>query len=196
MSGDEIFDTELIYWNYLQGRFLVDFLATVPFDTIGYLITRQRISILPLFSLLKLIRVTRLGRIIEKMNVKKDLKLMLKLAQLIFFLIMYIHCLGCVWFLIVNTEGTDNVWVPPLESLVTDEDFVKMFDEGNTITYRYLISVYYSILLLTCNDITPVGNWRILFCTSAVTLGAIINANIFGNMALIIQNMNQQNSEF
>ena len=92
LSGDEIFDKEIIYWNYLKGRFLIDILATVPFDNIVFLITKTRSAILPLFSLLKLIRVTRLGRIIEKMNVKEHLKLMMKLSQLIFFLIMYIHC--------------------------------------------------------------------------------------------------------
>ena len=40
LSGDEVFDKKIIFWNYLQGRFMVDFLATVPFDNIGYAITR------------------------------------------------------------------------------------------------------------------------------------------------------------
>lgn len=104
MNGDEIFDTDKIKWNYLKGRFLIDFLSTIPFDNIGYLITRKKSPLLPLFSLLKLIRVTRLARIIERMNAKEHVKLMMKLAQLIFFLIMYIHCLACVWFLIVNQK--------------------------------------------------------------------------------------------
>ena len=179
MSGDEIFDKEMIKWNYLQGRFFIDILATVPLENIGMIFTEEKSTILPLFSLLKLIRVTRLGRIIEKMNVKKHIKLMMKLAQLIFFLIMYIHCLACVWYLIVSIE---EQWIPPLEGIDPNADLF-----SSSTVHRYLISVYYSILLITCNDITPVGQWKILFCTSAVTLGAIINANIFGNMALIIQ---------
>ena len=85
----------------MKGRFTIDLLATVPFDTIVYAITLQKNEILPLFSLLKLIRVTRLGRIIERMDVKEDIKLMMKLAQIIFFLIMYIHIIACVWYLIV-----------------------------------------------------------------------------------------------
>ena len=67
-------------------------MSTVPFDNITYALTRQRISILPLFSLLKLIRITRLGRIIERMNVREHVKLMMKLSQIIFMLIMFIHC--------------------------------------------------------------------------------------------------------
>ena len=188
LSGDEIFDKEIIKWNYLKGRFLIDILATVPFDNIVFLITKTRSAILPLFSLLKLIRVTRLGRIIEKMNVKEHIKLMMKLSQLIFFLIMYIHCQACVWYLIVNQEQN---WVPPLDGISPDNF---LFDDS--LSRKYLICVYYSILLLTCNDITPVGEWKIFFCTSAITLGAIINADIFGTMALIIQNLNIKNTEF
>lgn len=79
-SGEEIMDKQMIIWNYLSGRFFIDLMATIPFDSIAYAITREKSAILPLFSLLKLIRVTRLGRIIEKMNVKEDIKLAMKLA--------------------------------------------------------------------------------------------------------------------
>jgi len=111
-SGEEILDKQTIVWNYLTGRFFIDLMATIPFDSIAFAITRKRSEILPLFSLLKLIRVTRLGRIIEKMNVKEDTKLAMKLAQIIFFLIMYIHILGCVWYKIVKT---DESWQAPLD---------------------------------------------------------------------------------
>ena len=80
LSGDEIFDKKIIFWTYMKGRFIVDFLATVPFDNLTYAITRKESSFLPLFSLLKLIRVTRLGRIIERMNVREHIKLMMKLS--------------------------------------------------------------------------------------------------------------------
>lgn len=183
LSGDEIFDKKTIRDNYLKGRFIIDLLATVPFDTIVFSITQQKNEILPLFSLLKLIRVTRLGRIIERMNVKEDIKLLIKLSQIIFFLIMYIHIIACVWYLIVQT---DKIWVAPLESIDPNNDLF-----NTSTTHRYLISVYYSLLLLTQNDITPKGLYKILFCASANTLGAIINAHVFGNMALVIQNLNQ-----
>lgn len=188
LSGDEVFDKKVIFWTYLKGRFIVDFMATVPFDNITYAITRQRISILPLFSLLKLIRITRLGRIIERMNVREHIKLMMKLSQIIFMLIMFIHCQACAWFYIVSLSKD---WTAPLDGIDPNNDLY-----NDSTARKYLISVYYSILLLTCNDITPKGQWKIFFCASAVTLGAIINSIIFGNMALIIQNLNQKNSEF
>lgn len=35
VSGDEIFDTRMIAKRYLMGRFIIDFLSTVPFDNIA-----------------------------------------------------------------------------------------------------------------------------------------------------------------
>jgi len=101
---------------------------------------------------------------------------------------MFIHCQACTWYLIVSVE---EEWVPPTEGIDPDADFF-----SSSLLHKYLTSIYYSILLLTCNDITPVGVDKIFFCFSAIFLGAIINANIFGNMALIIQNLNIKNTEF
>ena len=32
--------------------------------------------------------------------------------KLVFFLVMYLHCLACIWFLIVKQ---DQNWMPPLD---------------------------------------------------------------------------------
>ena len=69
-TGDEIFDPKRIAREYLQSRFIIDFISTVPFDNIALMITQTRSPTLQLFTLLKLFRVTRLSRIIERMNVK------------------------------------------------------------------------------------------------------------------------------
>ena len=50
--------------------------------------------------------------------------------------------------------------------------------------------------MLTGNDITPKGTFSIAFVGFSMTLGAIINANIFGNMALIISDLNRKSQEF
>ena len=35
ITGDEVFDKMQIAKNYLRGRFIIDFLSTVPFDNIA-----------------------------------------------------------------------------------------------------------------------------------------------------------------
>ena len=65
---------------YLKLRFWVDLIASIPFDTISLLFFSSNSgSMLQLFSLLKLTRVLRLGKIIAIMRVKDDIKLSLRL---------------------------------------------------------------------------------------------------------------------
>lgn len=44
------------------------------------------------------------------MNVKLDVKMILRLARLFFFMVLYIHINSCIWFMIVKD---DQIWVPP-----------------------------------------------------------------------------------
>lgn len=79
ITGDEITDLNIIRKNYFRGRFALDFLSTIPFDNLLYLFIGVKNQYLALFSLLKLFRVTRLGRIIARLNVSEDTKNLLKL---------------------------------------------------------------------------------------------------------------------
>jgi hypothetical protein len=45
---------------------------------------------------------------------------------------------------------------------------------------------------MTGNDITPIGMYQITISAFGIILGALINANIFGNMALIIGDLNMK----
>lgn len=78
-TGDEVFDPKRTSKEYLKSRFTIDLLSTIPIDTIVFMFTSTKSATLRLSSLLKLVRVTRLGRIIARMNVKQDLKNAMKL---------------------------------------------------------------------------------------------------------------------
>ncbi len=52
------------------------------------------------------------------------------------------------------------------------------------------------MLLTTGNDIIPYGNFQIAFGGIIILIGAVIEANIFGNMALIIGDLNQKDADF
>ena len=111
-TGDEIFDEFLIAKNYCFGRFWLDILSTLPFEVI--------INWLPikisapehykLVSCLKLFRILRLGRLINYINSTQDFKMILRLIKLCFFLVLYIHIFGCMWFFFNKISGKQ--WVP------------------------------------------------------------------------------------
>lgn len=46
------------------------------------------------------------------------------------------------------------------------------------------------------NDIFPVGDLQVFFVVLSNTVGAIINANILGNMAVLIQDLNKKTDAF
>lgn len=69
-TGDEIFTVKRTALRYIKSaRFTMDLLSTIPFDTIGFVITRQKTPALQLFALLKLARVSRITAIISRLNV-------------------------------------------------------------------------------------------------------------------------------
>jgi hypothetical protein len=67
-----------------------------------------------LFGALKLIRVTRLGRIIRGLSVDRTVKGYLKLFKLMFMLTLYVHCVGCLWYYMCKST---MLWVPPADSI-------------------------------------------------------------------------------
>ena len=79
----------------------------------------------------------------------------LKLGKLIFFLILFLHCLGCVWFFIAKQN---KEWIPPLDYVWIQTD---IYDEG--VFYQYIISLYHAILMLGGNDVGPRGSFQLSF---------------------------------
>ena len=109
----------------------------------GFFIPDENQTLLQMFGLLKLVWILRLGRLITYLNLRQDFKLSLKFVRLIFFLILYLHLTGCVWFFIARQ---DEQWLDPgiyAESSLT----------------QYLLSLYNALLMLAGNDIGPIGNF-------------------------------------
>jgi hypothetical protein len=118
-DGEENTDQKQIAKSYLQGSFSIDFLSTIPMDDIASLFLEPEIADkFALFGALKLIRVTRLTRIIRGLSVDRQSKGKLKLFKLMFMLCLYVHCVGCLWFYL---NKIDMTWVPPQDSIYSDE---------------------------------------------------------------------------
>ena len=96
--------------------------------------------------------------------------------------------MACLWFIIVDYN---KIWKPPLDYIDPKADLYV-----DTVSHKYWQSMYHSVLLLTGNDIIPRGTLQVAFVTIVITAGAMINANIFGNMALIISELNKKTAEF
>lgn len=100
-TGDEIQSPKKIAINYLKFRFHVDLISTIPFEVVLPLLfsgNTFNFSDFKFLSMIKLLRVLRLGKLINFMNTTDDVKLTMRLFKMCFFLVLYLHITGCCWY--------------------------------------------------------------------------------------------------
>ena len=85
----------------------------------------------------------------------------------------------------------DDEWIPPLDYVLITTDLY-----GRDSLYKYLISIYHSVLVLTGNDVGPRNSFQLAMISFFITLGAIINANMFGEFAVLISALNRKATVF
>ena len=94
--GQEVTESKQIAEKYVfSQRFLV--------DTLSYLGIFP--GVLKMFRLLKMVRVSRLTTFIKKLNLPEQLKALIDLSVLTFYLCIWLHIQACLWFSIVNYNG-------------------------------------------------------------------------------------------
>ena len=94
--------------NYFFGRFWLDLLSAIPFETVILLLPKvdsEIASRMVVISCLKLIRILRLGRLINYLNSSDDFKLQLRLFKLCFMLFLYIHVTACIWYFVCEFQN-------------------------------------------------------------------------------------------
>lgn len=188
-TGTEVINPKKVFYNYtLHGRFFVDLLATIPFELVASAVLTNNSFSFQLFGLLKLVRLLRLGRIITYMKFKQGIKIGFRIFQLLFFLLLLVHWIGCIWYMLVSDKDS---WVPP-----------KDLDSGETNFYeisnirQYTVVFYYAILLIVGNESAPKTMEQTIFSSLVVIMGAIVTAFIFGNMAALMATINKKDSHF
>jgi len=96
------------------------------------------------------------------------------------------HILGCFWFIVISAE---KEWIPPLDFIYAGTPKIKRFyDETETdVTYRYLVSLYCAVLALGGNEMGPRTDFEITTMIMILLGCTIFNANIFGEMTVLVQ---------
>ena len=167
----------------------MDLLATIPFDTIIESINPGSAQEIQMSGLLKLIRITRLTKIIAYMNVKEDLKMSLVLLKLWLFVSIYFHILGWFWNYLVSFN---NKWIPPLDYLYLSTTYYT-----RDTVYRYWMALYHAVLVEIANDIGPRGDTlQVIFCACIIVVGAIVNNYFFGLIIFTFGMMSDKTNKF
>ena len=88
MTGEPIDNPKQIALSYIfKGRFIIDFLACIPFELFSLIFNDNKTYVKPI-KLLKLSRLLRVGRIITYMKTRRAVKSSLKVITTILFLML------------------------------------------------------------------------------------------------------------
>jgi CRP-like cAMP-binding protein len=189
-NGDEVTDLRQISRNYLKFMFWVDFISCFPID--NFLMRwgpkSNAILILNLSDLVRLIRILRLGRIIRYMRARDEAKALMKLGQVTLYLLIWIHLTACIWWALARRNGD---WIPV-------PDFVTMtttvFDDD--LFTRYFTAFYHANWLLKGNEVGPKDTTMAFFASVLIIAGSLITAILFGEMAVLMSNLNRRQTQF
>ena len=191
MRGTEIFKSQDIALNYLSSfSFYSDVLSLLGSDFLEF---HQ-------FAFIRFVKLTRIHKIdqfIKKSIAVKSAKIWMIVSKLIFYLLLFIHFSACVWYITVlklshlpdyENIKPKHVWITPLDTLdISDRVFTlgTVKEDGKEL-FRYLIVMYYSILMMTTNNSLPqdytqmtVGFFGLLTCL-------FINFSLLGTVASLI----------
>jgi CRP-like cAMP-binding protein len=88
----------------------------------------------------------------------------------------------------------DKKWIPPFDFIVLPPGNTNLYNED--IIYQYWASIYNSIIMLASNELGPRTQVEYIFVSVMMIAGALINANIFGEMAVLASVMTKKQVKF
>mmetsp|Transcript_33 Transcript_33/g.64 ORF Transcript_33/g.64 Transcript_33/m.64 type:complete len:175 (-) Transcript_33:2041-2565(-) len=116
----EVRDPHIIGKRYLKGSFMIDLISSVPFTSIINRSSSSFTAFLDALGLLKLLRLSRLLKTVQRSNMAQDFKVYLKIIMMAIVLFVMIHVLSCLWFAIVSQQER---WVQNMDFMyAADED--------------------------------------------------------------------------
>ena len=111
---------------------------------------------------------------------------------MVFFLILYIHVLACLlWTTFTFTD--EQTWIPAVDFIYVE---TKIFDPETTFSKKYLSMCYHAIMVFGLNEVAPRVEREIVVVFIMMIISAIANAYIFGEMAVLVQEMDKKDIEF
>jgi hypothetical protein len=197
----EITDRKMIAINYLKTWFILDLLASFPFEyiTLGKsssvnlnlarsnkIIRVARIS--KIYKLTKIFRVFKISRFVKRVKIINSIQdyfnINYGLSRLITFIIsscLFSHIVGCIWYFVPILYDEVNNWVT----------HNNLSDESNF--RKYLFSLYWSfttIFTVGFGDITPINEVEYILTIIWILFGVAFYSFTIGTLSTILVNMN------
>ena len=185
-TGEEVTDSIKILKNYFSsGKLLVDVISAIPFDVLA--LFQSEHEGLQLITMTKIIRLLRLSKVFVFMRAKLHVKLRLKLLQLLFMFVVYLHLMACIWFMLIDEL---QVYIPPALYIEYHNEEMSLFHNNDQVR-KYAYSLYMSVYMLTAAELGPRSSLERIFCGCAVLLGQLFQGYMFGEIAVVLFDLNK-----
>ena len=186
-TGEEITDSIPILIHYIWSKNLgIDLLSAFPCELITLLSGEK--GGFRFIHLLKILKLLRIGSIFTSLRVPVHMRLTLRLAQLLFVFMAYLHLIACLWFLLINTS---QQYVPPALYIDHHPD---LYEHKESLR-QYAYSLYMSVYMLTAAEIGPRTGAERIFVGFALLLGQLFQGYMFGEVAVVLINLNKRTAE-
>lgn len=184
---------------YLKGWFVIDLVASVPFQ---YVIGGNSASGTRMLRIVRLARFLKILRLLKVAKVKKLLRrleettdtyffasFMLRMSKVILWLTLLSHFSACAWYLVGKTSVPDNPgsdgpksWIEKISPAIEDDDDDRVF-------MLYLNALYFSLATMTTvgyGDLSPVNSDEKLFGIFYFLLSIVAFSGVVGSVGEVL----------
>ncbi|KAK3245742.1 hypothetical protein CYMTET_44707 [Cymbomonas tetramitiformis] len=198
-GGHRITDHRQIAMMYLRSWFLLDVVATFPWETV----LESASGASGVLKLGKVVRLARLGRmlrilkLVSKLDVMKNMERnvsspgLLRLTKLLLFVLAVVHWFACLVHVVADMEKDE-------EDQHISVDFWMMVADyhAKELVEKYLVCVYWTCTTMLGEAKSPQDLTATIITLIVFLLGQVIYFNIFGSFVSLMNTMDAGESEF
>jgi len=200
-NGEEniIEDRDIIARQYFYGSFLIDIVSIgPPFGIVDGL------SFLSTFKFLKLVRIFRAVRILQKLiHVSPDGEEMMRVASCVVVILYASHLLGCFFWMMGKVRSGDFDAPGYCDNKALCGNWIHSKglkdSDGATKGQQYIAAMYWAVMTITTvgyGDISATNEYEMLFSSLIMVMGAIFYAVVLGSVTAAIQTVSSSNRPY